>query len=57
MGGAEDIGDVLNCGSPTLAWINATTKVMIGTCASGATEPELCDVRVLSIDRIGRIVL
>ena len=29
---------------------------MIGTCASGATEPELCDVRVSSVDRIDRIV-
>ena len=45
MGGAQD-GDALNCGSLTLAWINATTKVMIGTCASGATEPDLCVAQV-----------
>ena len=30
---------------------------MIGTCASGAAEAELCVVRVLSVDRIDRIVL
>ena len=28
---------------------------MIGTCASGAAEPELCVVRVLSVDRVDRI--
>ena len=41
----------------TSAWINATTKVVIGTCASGATNPELCNVCVLSVDRIYRIVV
>ena len=47
----------INCGALTSAWINATTKVVIGTCASGATEPELCDVLALSVDRIGTILL
>ena len=30
---------------------------MIGTCASGAAEPELCVVHVMSVDRIDRILL
>ena len=32
--------------------MDATTKVVIGKCASGATEPELCDVRASSVNRI-----
>ena len=45
-------GDALKCGALSSAGINTTTKVVIGTCASWATEPELCDVRVLFVDRI-----
>ena len=30
---------------------------MIVTCTSGAAEPELCDVHVLSVIRIDRIVV
>ena len=57
MGGARDDEEVLDCDVLSSAWIDATTKVVIGTCASGAAEPELCVVRVLSVDRIDRIVL
>ena len=45
-------GDALKCGALSSAGINTTTKVVIGTCASWATEPELCDVFVVSVDRI-----
>ena len=55
MCGAWDVGDALNCGALASAWINATTKVVIGTFASRATEPELCDVRVVSVDKIDRL--
>ena len=48
-------GDALKCDALTSAGINTTTKVVIGTCASWATEPELCDVRVVSVDRIYRL--
>ena len=48
-------GDALNCAALSSAWINTTTKVVIGTCASWATEPELCDVRVVYVDRIDRL--
>ena len=57
MCGAWDVGDALNCGALASAWINATTKVVICMCATGATEPELCDVLVLSLDTVERIVL
>ena len=30
-------------------------KVVIGTCASWATELELCDVRVVSVARLDRL--
>ena len=30
--------------------------LLIGTCASWATEPELCDVCVVFVERIDRIV-
>ena len=40
------------CGALTSAGINTTMKVVIGTCASWATEPELCDVRVVFVDKI-----
>ena len=55
MLGAQDVGDALNCGALTSARINTTTKVVIGTCASWATEPVLCDVRVVSVDRLDRL--
>ena len=29
--------------------------MVIGTCASWAAEPELCDVRVVSVDRKDRL--
>ena len=53
----RDVGGALNYGALISAWINATTKVVIGTCATEATEPELCDVLVLSLDTVERIVL
>ena len=39
MGGAQDVGDALNCGALTLAWINATTKVVIGTAPVRSPSP------------------
>ena len=45
-------GGALKCGALSSTGINTTTKVVIGTCASWATEPELCDVYVVSVDRI-----
>ena len=48
-------GDALKCGALSSAGINTTMKVVTGMCASWATELELCDVRVVYVDRIERL--